>query len=336
MLTSLIEWLIDTFAGLQTVLFESVVQPIAFAWGAGNLLDVAFEGTGWLLLGLMQILILVVLIGPLEKWRPVEPVIDAAGVKIDFLYTLIHRLGLFKLVMFFTFENAVETVFGMLRLHGFPTFNIDAIWPGVSDIAWVSFFLYLIVFDFVHYLIHRGQHQLNRWWALHSLHHSQRQMTMWTDNRNHLLDDVVTTLLLSVTAKLIGVGPGQFVALVVLSQLSESFQHANVKCSFGWLGDRLFVSPRFHRLHHAIGIGHERNDFFRACRCGSIAACFHGDHDIDRFGRQFFELRRQPYLGGRVQAKRGEQEACAEVTKRGCENRRHDRDQRGKRGTDSL
>ena len=151
----------------------------------------------------------------------------------------------------------IETAFGMLRVHGFPTFNIDAFWPGVSDIAWVSFLLYLIVFDFVHYLIHRGQHQFNRWWALHSLHHSQRQMTLWTDNRNHLLDDVITALLLSVVAKLIGVGPGQFIALVVLSQLSESFQHANIRCSFGWLGDRLWVSPRFHRLHHAIGIGHE-------------------------------------------------------------------------------
>jgi len=253
----MIEWLIDTFSALQTLLFESVVQPIAFAWGAGNLLDVAYEGTGWLLIGLLQILLLLVFIAPLEKWRPFEPVTDAEGVKVDVIYTLIHRLGLFKLVMFFTFENAVETVFGMLRVHGLPTFNIDAIWPGVSDIAWVSFILYLVVFDFVHYLIHRGQHQLNRWWALHSLHHSQRQMTLWTDNRNHLLDDVITTLLLSVVAKLIGVGPGQFIALVVLSQLSESFQHANIRCSFGWLGDRLWVSPRFHRLHHAIGIGHE-------------------------------------------------------------------------------
>ena len=253
----MIEWFIDTFSALQTLLFESVVQPIAFAWGAGNLLDVAYEGTGWLLIGLLQILLLLVFIAPLEKWRPFEPVTDAEGVKVDVIYTLIHRLGLFKLVMFFTFENAVETVFGMLRVHGLPTFNIDAIWPGVSDIAWVSFILYLVVFDFVHYLIHRGQHQLNRWWALHSLHHSQRQMTLWTDNRNHLLDDVITTLLLSVVAKLIGVGPGQFIALVVLSQLSESFQHANIRCSFGWLGDRLWVSPRFHRLHHAIGIGHE-------------------------------------------------------------------------------
>jgi len=257
MFTSLIEWLTDAFAGMQTLLFESLIVPMAFAMGAGNLLDVAFEGTGWLLVGILQIVLLIVVISPLEKWRPVEPVTEPSAIKVDVIYTLIHRLGLFSLVMFFTFDNVVETAFGVLRAQGFPTFNIDASWPGVTDIAWVSFLIYLIVFDFVHYLIHRGQHQFNRWWALHSLHHSQRQMTLWTDNRNHLLDDVMTALVLTVVAKLIGVGPGQFVALVALSQLSENFQHANFRCSFGWLGDRLLVSPRFHRLHHAIGIGHE-------------------------------------------------------------------------------
>jgi sterol desaturase/sphingolipid hydroxylase (fatty acid hydroxylase superfamily) len=184
-------------------------------------------------------------------------VVSPNAVKVDVIYTLIHRLGFFKLLMFFTFENLIETAFGALRVHGLPTFNLDAAWPGVTDTAAVSFVIYLVVFDAVNYLIHRGQHQFNAWWALHALHHSQRQMTLWTDNRNHLLDDIATTLVLSIVAKLIGVGPGQFVALVAISQLSESFQHANFKCSFGWLGDRLCVSPKFHRLHHGVGIGHE-------------------------------------------------------------------------------
>jgi sterol desaturase/sphingolipid hydroxylase (fatty acid hydroxylase superfamily) len=257
MLDSLVERLTDMFATLQMVVFESVVQPLAFYLGAGNLLDVAFEGTGWLLVGLLQIVFMVAIIAPLEKWRPVEAVVSPKAIQVDVIYTLIHRLGLFKLVMFFTFENVIENAFGMLRVHGLPTFNVDSVWPGVTDTAAVSFVIYLLVFDAVHYLIHRGQHQFNAWWALHSLHHSQQQMTLWTDNRNHLLDDILTTLLLSLVAKIIGVGPGQFVALVAFSQLSENLQHANFKCSFGWLGERLWVSPRFHRLHHAVGIGHE-------------------------------------------------------------------------------
>ncbi len=257
MLSSFFEILTDGFAFLQLVLFESVVQPIAFLIGAGNLLDIAYEGTGWLMVGMVQILVMVLVIAPLEKWKPAEPVVSPDAVKVDVIYTLIHRLGLFKLFMFFTFENLIETAFGMLRVHGLPTFNLDAVWPGVTDTAVVSFVIYLVVFDAVNYFIHRGQHQFNAWWALHSLHHSQRQMTLWTDNRNHLLDDIITAIVLSVVAKLIGVGPGQFVALIAIGQLSENFQHANFKCSFGWLGDRLWVSPRFHRLHHSVGIGHE-------------------------------------------------------------------------------
>lgn len=257
MLSNFYDFLTEAFANSQTWLFENLIQAIAFNLGAGNLLDIAFEGTGWLLVGLMQITVMLCIIAPLEKWRPLERVLDASAVRVDVIYTLIHRLGIFKLFMFFTFDNALETAFGMLRVEGFPTLNIDAIWPGVSDQALVSFVIYLIVFDFAHYLLHRAQHQFNFWWALHSLHHSQRHMTMWTDNRNHLLDDVMTALLLSILAKLIGVGPGQFVALVAVSQLSENFQHANFKCSFGWLGDRLWISPRFHRLHHSIGLGHE-------------------------------------------------------------------------------
>jgi sterol desaturase/sphingolipid hydroxylase (fatty acid hydroxylase superfamily) len=176
---------------------------------------------------------------------------------VDVLYTLIHRLGLFKLGMFFTFEYLFEQGWGALRSMGWPTFHLDALWPGVTDIALVSFVIYLVVFDFVNYWIHRAQHQSHAWWALHGLHHSQRNMSMWTDNRNHLLDDILTSLILSLVAVVIGVGPGQFVALVAISQLSENFQHANVRIWFGRFGERLWVSPRFHRRHHSIGIGHE-------------------------------------------------------------------------------
>ncbi|MFZ2989942.1 sterol desaturase family protein, partial [Ideonella sp.] len=107
------------------------------------------------------------------------------------------------------------------------------------------------------YLLHRAQHRFDWWWALHSLHHSQQAMSMWTDSRNHLLDDLIRDCLFILLARLIGVAPGQFVALVAISQLMENLSHANVRLGFGWLGERLLVSPRFHRLHLAIGVGHE-------------------------------------------------------------------------------
>ena len=251
------DFLVNAFSSAQEWLFESLVQPVMFAIGMGNLLVDGYVATGWLLVGLIQLFILVALIGPLQRWRPVEVVTDRASVRTDILYTVIHRLGLFRLVLFFSLDTVFDHLFGALRVAGLSTFQLDALWPGVTDLALVSLVLYLVLMDALNYAIHRGQHQFEWWWRLHSLHHAQRQMTMWTDNRNHLLDDVLKDVILVVVAQLIGIAPGQFVAIVAFTQLSESFQHANLRLWFGRVGERLWVSPRFHRLHHSIGIGHE-------------------------------------------------------------------------------
>ena len=250
-------WLTDQFALLQQGLFEAVVQPLVYAVGLGGWVEEAFDATGWLLVGLVQVAVLLAVIGPLQRWRPAEPLVDRRAVRTDILYTLIHRLGLFRLGMFFALQPLFDDALGALRGAGFGSLHLDELWPGVTDIPWIAFAIYLVVLDFVGYWIHRGQHQLGWWWGLHSLHHSQRQMTMWSDNRNHLLDDVILDTLIVVVAQLIGVAPGQFIALVAFTQLSQSLQHANLRLSFGRLGERLWVSPRFHRLHHAIGLGHE-------------------------------------------------------------------------------
>ena len=295
--------LIDLFNGLQQDLFELVVQPLAVWLGQANLLELAYEGTGWLVVGLLQIAVMVVVFEPMQRLWPVEPVRDRRTIRVDMLYTVIHRLGLFKLAMFFTLEAWFDQGLGLLRTWGLPTWHLDQVWPGVSDMPLVAFFVYLVALDFVHYWLHRAQHQSHRWWALHSLHHAQRQMTMWSDNRNHLLDDIVTSLILSAVAVLIGVGPGQFVALVAISQLSENLQHANVRLWFGRIGERLWVSPRFHRRHHSIGIGHESElqgrTVLGGCNFGVLLPWW----DM-LFGTADFQLRYDP-TGVRDQVEQG-------------------------------
>lgn len=249
--------LLDAFGRLQQWLFEAVVQPLMYGAGLGNLLEDGYRATGWLLVGLLQIALMLLVIGRLERWRPVEPVSDRAAVRTDVVYTLVHRLGLFRVVLFFCTDPLWTALAGQLRLHGLAAWSLDGLWPGVTDVALVSFLMYLVLFDFVDYWLHRGQHRFGWWWQLHALHHSQRQMTMWTDNRNHLLDDVLRDSVFVLVALAVGVPPGQFVAVVAVTQLVESLSHANVRLDFGRLGARLLVGPRFHRLHHAIGLGHE-------------------------------------------------------------------------------
>lgn len=251
------DWLIQWFGEAQQRLFEGLVQPLLFHAGMANLLEDGYAATGWLLVGLLQIAVMLAIIVPLQRWRPVEALTDRQSVRVDMLYTLIHRLGLFRLGLFFTVDPLWDALMGTLHVWGLPSFHLDDLWPGVTDKAWVSLILYLLAFDLLEYWIHRGQHRWRWWWKLHALHHSQRQMTVWSDNRNHLLDDVIHDAIVVLVAQLIGVAPGQFVAIVALTQLSESFQHANVRIWFGRIGERLWISPRFHRRHHTIGIGHE-------------------------------------------------------------------------------
>lgn len=251
------EWFTDLFSNCQQWLFEAVVQPPVYGTGLGGYVEDAFDATGWLLVGLIQIAVLLAVIGPLQRWRPAEPVVDRRAIRTDVLYTMIHRLGLFRLGMFFLLQPLFDDGLGLLRGAGWGTLHLDELWPGVTDVPWVALVMYLVVLDFVEYLIHRGQHRFDWWWGLHSLHHSQRQMTMWSDNRNHLLDDILHDTIIVLVAQLIGVAPGQFIAIVAFTQLSESLQHANLRVGFGAIGERLWISPRFHRVHHAIGIGHE-------------------------------------------------------------------------------
>jgi sterol desaturase/sphingolipid hydroxylase (fatty acid hydroxylase superfamily) len=247
----------DWFGDAQQWLFEAAVQPLMYGAGLGNLLEDGYRATGWLLVGLVQIALMLLVIRSLERWRPVEPVSDRAAVRTDIVYTLVHRLGLFRVLLFFAVDPLWNSLFGELRVLGLPSWSLDGLWPGVTDIALASFLLYLVLFDFVDYALHRGQHRFGWWWQLHALHHSQRQMTMWTDNRNHLLDDLIRDSAFVLVALAVGVPPGQFVAIVAVTQLVESLSHANVRLDFGRVGSRLLVSPRFHRLHHAIGLGHE-------------------------------------------------------------------------------
>ena len=110
--------LMDAFGLAQQMLFEHLVQPLMFALGLANLLEDGYRGTGWLLVGLLQILVLLTVVGFLQRWRPVEPVTDRCAVRVDVLYTLLHRLGLFRLVMFFTLEPLAWELVGELRMAG--------------------------------------------------------------------------------------------------------------------------------------------------------------------------------------------------------------------------
>lgn len=60
------DWLVQMFGEAQQRLFEGVVQPFLFHFGMANLLEDGYTATGWLLVGLLQIAVMVAVIVPLQ------------------------------------------------------------------------------------------------------------------------------------------------------------------------------------------------------------------------------------------------------------------------------
>ena len=253
----MLDWIQEIFAELHQHVFESGVLPVLYALELGGEAERAFNATQFFLIGAIEITFLAIVLGALEKWRPVEEQLHTEWKKTDALYTMLHRLGFVPLLLFFMLMPLVDTLDGALRMHNIIPPNLEDLVPWLAGAPLVSFLIYLVVLDFVAYWLHRWQHRFNWWWSLHALHHSQREMSFWSDDRNHLLDDLLVDSAHVVVALLIGVPPGQFITLVVASRMIESLSHANLRVHFGHIGERLLVSPRFHRVHHAIGLGHE-------------------------------------------------------------------------------
>lgn len=251
------DWIADKFAVVHDAFFELAVLPLVHRLGFGGYAEQAFNWTEVFLIGVVEVMLLAIVFGALEKWWPLERHINKQEKRNDILYTMLHRLGFVPFALFLLMIPIVDGVDGWLRMQNIIPPKLEDALPFLHSSPLFSFIFYLVILDFVAYWLHRGQHQINIWWALHSLHHSQREMSFWSDNRNHLLDDVLIDAAFALIAILIGVAPGQFVAIVIASRMVESLSHANLRASFGRIGEYVLVSPRFHRVHHGIGLGHE-------------------------------------------------------------------------------
>ncbi len=229
---------------------EHALLPLLYALGMMQWEDIAFGWALFAVYGAAQVAVTTALCVPLERWRPVERWPDARAVTVDILYTFISRVGVLPLVTFVLFYQAQVMLNGFLADHGWVPPTLERLFPGLLGRPVLTFCLYVVILDFSDYWRHRLSHRFGWWYSLHALHHAQRQMTFWSDDRNHLLDEVLSFAWFMAVALAIGIPPMQFPLLVLLLRLLESLSHANARLSFGWLGERLLVSPRFHRAHH--------------------------------------------------------------------------------------
>jgi sterol desaturase/sphingolipid hydroxylase (fatty acid hydroxylase superfamily) len=255
----------DPFSLLAGYLYETGLAPILYRFDMMEWEDIAY---GWLLFalyGVAQVILMLAICWPMERARKLETWPNQKAVSVDILYTLINRIGVMPLVTFVLFYQLQVWLNGFLTDQGWVPPTLERLFPFLLGQQALTFLIYVLILDCADYWRHRLSHTYRWWYALHSVHHAQRQMTFWSDDRNHVLDDLISFSWFMVLGLLIGIPPMQFPLIILSLRLLESMSHANARVNFGRLGDRLLISPRFHRAHHGIRAAGQQS-----CNYGAI------------------------------------------------------------------
>jgi sterol desaturase/sphingolipid hydroxylase (fatty acid hydroxylase superfamily) len=243
---------------------QYLILPILYRFGWMAWEELSFDWALICVYGMFAVILTYAICWPLEAAFPVERWPSKKAVAVDILYTILSRVGIIPIISFLLFYQVQTAFTGALVDAGFVPPDLEILLPLLFGHPFVTFCLYALILDFADYWRHRLSHSFRAWYALHALHHAQRQMSFWSDDRNHLFDDAISFLWFFVIGLAIGIPPLQFPLLILLLRFMESLSHANVKLSFGW-GEYLLVSPRFHRRHHALTAAGRRS-----CNYGAV------------------------------------------------------------------
>jgi len=103
--------------------------------------------------------------------------------------------------------------------------------------------------DFFGYWSHRLRHRYDVLWNFHAIHHSQRELNFFTQNRFHDIDSAIELnvrmfplLMLNASLTLTGV-------YTAISLVHFRLHHSQIRANYGVLR-YLLVTPQSHRIHH--------------------------------------------------------------------------------------
>jgi sterol desaturase/sphingolipid hydroxylase (fatty acid hydroxylase superfamily) len=149
--------------------------------------------------------------------------------------------------------------FGLIAYIGFAMGDYTlGLLKGYS--AWVQVPAAMFLYDFLHYWNHRIRHTSLWIWQVHEFHHSSTTVNLFTSYRVHPLDNFIRVVTIAIPFQiLLGLDLENTLVITILSSLPGIYAHARIDYDFGWLGRYVFVTPRFHQLHHAITLNRHAN-----------------------------------------------------------------------------
>lgn len=126
----------------------------------------------------------------------------------------------------------------------------------------LSFIACFILYDLCRYWAHRVAHEKRFWWATHEIHHTASEYNLLVALRLSWVDQLKAIFFIPLL--LLGFHPFTVYLVHQISNILQFLQHTGLDIKFSpWL-EKIFVSPKLHRVHHA------KNDTYIDKNYGSI------------------------------------------------------------------
>ena len=229
---------------LNLLAFGLVIAAVAFGGSrvpVGDFPDhTPYIGLDWFILDLLGSTVIFVVI---EKMFPLYKgqAIFRREWQTDLKHFAVNHflVGLILLTVNFAIHHA----FSWMVNHDFQL-AIQTIW------FLPQLLLCILVADLSQYWTHRAYHEVPFLWKFHAVHHSTKTMDWLAGSRQHVLEIIVTRVLVLAPLFVLGFRESVINAYILIVGFQAVFNHANVHLPWGPL-KYLVVTPDFHHWHHS-------------------------------------------------------------------------------------
>lgn len=109
--------------------------------------------------------------------------------------------------------------------------------------------LLLLLEDFLYYWLHRFDHEIRIFWAVHVTHHSSEYMNFTVGFRSSVFQPLYRFFYF-IPLAFLGFKPLDILFIYSATQIWGIFVHTELVKKMGWL-EKVLVTPSHHRVHHA-------------------------------------------------------------------------------------
>lgn len=110
-------------------------------------------------------------------------------------------------------------------------------------------FILLVSEDFLYYWLHRFDHEVRVFWAVHVTHHSSEKMNFTVGFRSSVFQPLYRFIYF-IPLAWVGFRPLDIAFMYSATQIWGIFVHTELIHKMGWL-EYILITPSHHRVHHA-------------------------------------------------------------------------------------